>query len=49
MYYANYYVRWGGWSLGEKIKNEELGENMKREENYIKNGVKDLKNASFWV
>ena len=44
----------GGWPLGEKILNLELGEKnleaeRKTEENYIKNGEKGLKKAYFWV
>ena len=44
----------GEWPLGKKIRNEELWEKNekgegKREENYIKNGGKGFKNASFRV
>ena len=43
-----------GMAAWEKIKNEDLrGKNekvgRKTEENYIKNGGRDLKNASFWT
>ena len=44
----------GEWPLRKKIRNEELWEKNekgegKREDNYIKNGGKGFKNASFWV
>ena len=42
IYYAKYYGKGGGWEKDEK------GE-RKKEENYIKNGGKGLKNASFWA
>ena len=34
---------------GKKNKDEELGENDEKGENFITNGEKGLKNASFWV
>ena len=57
-YIIIYYIKilwWGGGMVaGKKIKNEGLWEKnekgkTKREENYIKNGGKGFKNASFRV
>ena len=48
IYYTKYYGRGGG---GKKIRvrgKKSKGE-RKREGNYITNGEKGLKNASFWV
>ena len=56
IYYGKYYGGGGGWRMAAAKKNKKrrvVGKNEKgegkREENYIKNGGKGFKNASFRV